>query len=144
MKKYLNNKLYDTSTATLVGVHSNQMPASDFSWMRESLYRKRTGEYFLFGEGCPSTRYGKVCGNNEYGYGESIMPLTFEAAQKWAEKNLEADDYESEFHPSDEEGGNATSTFSLPASVTGKIRAEAARRSISLSAVISDLVEKNL
>lgn len=143
MKKYLNNKLYDTSTATLVGANSNKLPASDFSWMWESLYRKRTGEYFLFGEGGPMTRYGESCGNNEYGYGKSIIPLTFEAAQKWAEKNLEEDEYESEFHPSEEEG-NAASTFSLPASVIGKIRAEAARRSISLSAVISDLVEKNL
>lgn len=54
MKRVLNNLLYDTDTATLIGTNA----------CMERLYRKRTGEYFLFA-------------NN------IIIPLSYEGASTW-------------------------------------------------------------
>ena len=41
MKKIINNKLYDTTTAQLVGSWDNNMGGT-FDYAAESLYRKRT------------------------------------------------------------------------------------------------------
>ena len=49
MKKIINKKLYDTSTATCIAEYSGPARVSDFSFYRETLYRKRTGEYFIHG-----------------------------------------------------------------------------------------------
>ena len=46
MKKIINGKLYDTSTAHLVGEWDNQLYGNP-DYAAESLYRKRTGEFFL-------------------------------------------------------------------------------------------------
>ena len=48
MKKIINGKVYDTSTAERVGGWNNNCSTSDFGYCSEDLYRKRTGEFFLF------------------------------------------------------------------------------------------------
>ena len=47
MKKIINGRLYDTGTAKEIGCYENGYGAGDFRYYYESLYRKRTGEYFL-------------------------------------------------------------------------------------------------
>lgn len=96
MKKVIKGKLYDTEKATEVGSWHDGYP-SDFRYVCETLYRKRTGEYFLHGEGGPMSRYAQSCGQNQWTGGESITPLTYEAAKQWAEDHLDADEYEAEF-----------------------------------------------
>ena len=49
MKKIINNKMYNTETATEVASYDNGCYLSDFRHFREELYRKRTGEFFLYG-----------------------------------------------------------------------------------------------
>ena len=61
MKKIINGKKYDTATAHECGTWSNAGSWRDFSHIEETLYRKRTGEFFLFGEGGPMTRFEKEC-----------------------------------------------------------------------------------
>lgn len=81
MKKIINKKLYDTSTATCIAEYSGPARVSDFSFYRETLYRKRTGEYFIHGEGGARSRYASY----EYGlmsWGEQILPLTYDTADK--------------------------------------------------------------
>ena len=39
MKKIINKKLYDTSTATCIAEYSGPARVSDFSFYRETLYR---------------------------------------------------------------------------------------------------------
>ena len=46
MKKYINGKVYDTETAQLIGTYANGGNWRDFSHYEETLYRKRTGEFF--------------------------------------------------------------------------------------------------
>ena len=81
MKKIINNKLYNTETATELGTWNNGLHSSDPSYVAETLFRKKTGEYFIFGEGGPQTRYCSRCGDS-WGDGEAIIPMRFEKAQK--------------------------------------------------------------
>lgn len=96
MKQIINGKKYDTETATEVGSWWNGLSTGDFSNCRETLYRKRTGEYFLYGRGGPMSRYSQSYGNMTGG-GEKIIPLTEAEARKWTEKHLDGDEYEEIF-----------------------------------------------
>jgi hypothetical protein len=96
MKKIINGKRYDTETAQLIGSasYSNR---TDFHFWNEELYRKKTGEFFLYGEGGAMSRYSRSTGQNEIYGGAEIRPLSLEEAQEWAEKYLDADEYEEVF-----------------------------------------------
>ena len=90
MKKIIGGKRYDTETAEFIGsVHPGQL-----NYWREELYRKRNGEFFLYGIGGPASKYGS--GNAE------IRPLSIKEAQEWVEKYLNADTYEKVFGKVDE------------------------------------------
>ena len=57
MKKVINGALYDTSTAKLLGEDSYSNPG-DFQHWVETLYRTKSGKYFLHGKGGAMTKYG--------------------------------------------------------------------------------------
>ena len=96
MKKIINGKRYDTETATLIGSAGYSYPR-DFEYWAEELYRKKTGEFFLYGEGGAKSRYSRRTGQNEWSGGEEIRPLSLKEAQEWAEEHLDADKYEEIF-----------------------------------------------
>ena len=91
MKKIINGKLYNTETATFCGSFSAH--CGSFNYVSEELYKKRTGEFFLYGEGGPMSRYAKSCGDNSWSGSDGITPMTEQEARKWAERHLDADDY---------------------------------------------------
>lgn len=96
MKKIINGKRYDTETAQLIGSasYSNR---TDFRFWSEELYRKKTGEFFLYGEGGPASKYSRQIEQNTWSGREQIIPLTLAEAQEWGEKYLDADEYEEVF-----------------------------------------------
>ena len=95
MKRIIDGKRYDTSTAEEVATATHGY-RREFSYYEETLYCKRTGEYFLYGYGHGESKYAKqVLGN--WGPGEDIIPMTYEQAREWAEASLDADGYEAEF-----------------------------------------------
>lgn len=96
MKKIINGKKYDTETATQMGKWWNGYSRSDFCFCAETLYRKRTGEFFLFGDGGAKTRWAQADGDGLCG-GEGIKPLTEAEAREWTERHMGADEYESIF-----------------------------------------------
>lgn len=140
MKKIINGKIYDTATAERAGSWSSNRSTSDFSYCSEELYRKRTGEFFLYGEGGSMSKYAVSCGNNEWGYGKQIIPLSYEAARKWAEEHLPADRYEAIFGEVGEDESRAAVTLSLSASAVQKAKRAAAQQGVSLSAYIEGLI----
>lgn len=140
MKKIINGKVYDTGTAEKVGRWSNNCSTSDFGYCSETLYRKRTGEFFLHGEGGPSSRYAICIGNNEWGYGKTIIPLSYDAAREWAEDHLSASEYESIFGEVTEDDSRVTVTLSLSASSVEKAKRAAAQAGMGLSAYIENLI----
>ena len=137
MKKIINGKKYDTETAKEVGYWSNGGSWRDFSHVDETLYRKKTGEYFLFGEGGPQTRYAVSTGQNSWTGGEKIIPLTHENARQWAEEHLDGDEYEAIFGEVTEDDSRVNATFRLSTSLLEKIR----RKADETGSSISDYVE---
>ena len=92
MKKVINGALYDTETAKLLGKNSYSNPR-DFRYWVETLYRTKSGKFFLHGAGGALTKYAVSVGQNEWSGGEKIIPLDLDSAQKWAEEHLDGDDY---------------------------------------------------
>jgi len=97
MKKIIKGKVYDTETAQELGTITSNVGPNDYGYWEETLYKKRTGEYFLHGSGNAASRYARQVAQNEWTGGETIRPMSFEAARKWAEESMDADDYESIF-----------------------------------------------
>lgn len=96
MKKIINGRKYDTETAKEIGYWSNGYPCSDFNHCEETLYLKKTGEYFLYGEGGALTQYARSVFGGTTG-GSKIIPMNEDRAKKWAEKCLNCDAYEALF-----------------------------------------------
>ena len=140
MKKIIKGKKYDTETATLIGSDSSGIP-SDFSWWEETLYRKRTGEFFLHGAGGPMTKYAESCGQNSWGYGEHIEPLSVKTAMEWAEKHLRSDEYEACFGDVSEDDSKKIVTYSLPERTIEKLKVMAAESGRSMSDIVALAIE---
>lgn len=133
MKKIIKNKLYDTETAKELGSDSYSN-CHDFHWWAETLYQKRTGEFFVYGEGGPASKYAETVGLNEWSGGERIMPLSYSEAQEWAEKHLDGDTYIDIFGEPEEDDSRQTITLSLSTGAVAKAKQEAAKAGLSLSA----------
>ncbi len=102
MKRIINGRRYDTETAKLVGYTSYSTPG-DFNYWCEDLYLKRTGEFFIHGQGGPMSKYSQTIGENQWTGGHEIIPLSLSEAKKWAEKYLSGDEYEKIFGEVEEE-----------------------------------------
>lgn len=135
MKKIINGKLYNTDTARQIGSWESNATDSLY-WVSETLFQKQRGEFFLYGEGGPGSKYAKAAGQGNWSGGEKIIPLSYYTAQAWAEKHLDADTYQSTFGPVEEDDSTVRMLISLPASVAEHVKREAAQAGMSTSAYI--------
>lgn len=142
MNKVINGKRYDTETAELVGEYANTYNYSDWSYKCEELYRKKTGEFFLYGEGGPRSEYAVSSGNNGWSGSSKIMPLTVEEAKAWAEEYLNADDYEKYFEL--EEEGNIAFSLLIPENLYNKLKDKSERNNKSMKDIIVEALESKL
>lgn len=133
MKKIINGKVYDTDKARELGIDGG---GDSFHSWSETLYQKRTGEFFLHGEGGPMTKYAVSIGQNQWSGGEKIIPLDVEAARQWAEEHLDADDYEEIFGLPDEDAEPVALHMMLPAQLAAAARQRAAEDGVPLTRVV--------
>ncbi len=96
MKRIIMNRFYDTDTAKAVGSFTNGLTCFDFRYMEERLYKKRTGEFFLFGYGGAMSKYCQECADGWTG-SMQIIPLSVDEAKEWTKENLDVDIYMSLF-----------------------------------------------
>ena len=141
MKKIIKGKLYDTTTAKELGWWENIQDVRNFSHFSETLYRKRTGEFFLYGKGGPSTKYSQRVDQNCWSGGEDIIPVSAENARSWAEERLDADDYEKIFGPVSEDEEDILITFKASAAQDRKLADMAAERGTSKSELLRSLID---
>lgn len=144
MKKIINGKVYDTSTAKKVGEYWNGGGWRDFGHYEEKLFRKQTGEFFLHGEGGPTTKYAVSCGQSGWESGEKIIPLSYSAAKKWAEDYLDADEYEAIFGEIAEDESRVQLCISISSSVADAAKRIAAERGISFSALVEQALTEEI
>lgn len=142
MNKIINGRRYDTEKAKKVAEAYSKLARNDFGYWEEELYRKRTGEFFLYGWGGPSSRYSVSAGLNSWSGGEKIIPLTIEEAQEWAEKHLDGDEYEEIFGEIIETDEKKTVTLSLNMGAIEALKRKAAAEKISLSEFVERLILK--
>lgn len=143
MKKIINGKLYNTDTAREVADWSPDIAKSDFNYYHETLYRKRTGEYFIYGEGGPASKYAK----SAYGAwesGEDIIPLTQEQAEKEASDHLDADDYMGIFGPVSEGGSLRDVHIQVNEKQYAALKQQAAENGTSMREVINQALNEFL
>ena len=138
MKKVINGALYNTDTAKKLGsIESTVLNKSDFCYFKETLYRTKSGKYFLHGVGNKNSKYGEWIENTGY-WGEQILPLTPEEARKWAEENLEADEYAQIFGEPEEASGTKTP---LNISVSAELKAKLIKMREETGKSISQIIE---
>lgn len=141
MKQIINNKVYNTSTATRCGVWSINLDSSLF-FIQEALYKKKTNEFFLHCEGGAGSKYAEHLGEGSTGYGERIEPLAYESARKWAEEKLSSDEYEAIFGIVDEaENEKKTISLYLPIALTDRLSKEATEAGKTFTAYVREKLE---
>lgn len=149
MKKRIDTLSYDTETAKKLGEWSNDFPPTEFEYCHEELYKKRTGEYFLYGEGGPMSEYRqKAYGDgSSWQGGEDIIPLSHDEAQKWFEKANNADDelatdavYDREFGKIEGNGKMVGTFVNLHENAMQKLERMAHKQGIPKQEVIEKLI----
>ena len=143
MKKIINNKLYDTDTAKRLGY---DVGGDGFDSWTEELYKKRTGEYFIYGEGGARTRYGEFVDGPGGGWtsGCKIIPISVDAAREWAENHLSVDEYADIFGLPDDLNEKTTICAQLPSALIQAARIRAAETSQTLTAIIEQALQSHL
>lgn len=142
MKKYINGKVYDTETARKIGGASNY-GKSDYKWYEETLYRKKTGEYFLYGEGHAASPYRERVGDM-WGPGSAIKPLTFDEAREWVESNMDGDEYEEIFGKIEDDDSEVLISAIIRTANRDRLRREAERSGRTIGQILDDLIAKSL
>ena len=143
MKKYLNNRVYDTEKSEEIGYFENIEYRNDVSWFGETLYRKKTGEFFLHGIGNAASKYRKYVGFDSFSGDEIIIPIDYKTAEEWAKKYLSPEKYDEIFGEITADSENKIVTISISKSTHEKIKRNAQRKGISVSKYIEQLIEND-
>lgn len=139
MKKIIGGKKYNTETAEVVAT-AKHGALRDFDYCEETLYRKRSGEFFLYGYGHAASKYAKVvCG--DWGPGSAIVPQTYDQARDWAERSLDVDEYEAIFGEVPEDDDDLVAvTVRISASARERLRRMSSETGETQGAIVERLV----
>lgn len=113
MLLYHKDCRYNTETARKVGTWSNGCGTdciTSYDYVSKTLYRKRTGEYFLVCDGGARTPY----------FSPHVEPIGYRAARVWAHEHLEHDAFASEFDAPP--AGRVVTSLSLDPSTLARLR----------------------
>lgn len=141
MKRIINGKRYDTDTAQFIKTYSSDLSINDFRYYDESLYLKKTGEFFLYATGNGASRYAGQYGDLR-GPGEKIVPLTLDEAKAWVEKIEDPDLYEELFDV--EEESNIAFSLLLPENLYKMLDDKAAEDGITKKDIVVKALEEYL
>ena len=141
MKRIINGKRYDTDTAQFIKTYRSDLSISDFRYYDESLYLKKTGEFFLYATGNGSSKYAGQYGDLR-GPGEKIVPLTLDEARAWVEKIEDPDLYEELFDV--EEESNIAFSLLLPENLYKMLDDKAAEDGITKKDIVVKALEEYL
>ena len=131
MKKTIRGRTFDTDTAERLGAYRD-------SNCIEVLFRKRTGEFFLYGRGNADSAYAVWKGNSVVG-SEQIITLTPKQAQKWARLKLSVKQYDDLFG-SGADSQKQTISLSLPIGAIKALKNAAGEQGRTSSAIIAELI----
>lgn len=116
MKKIINGKVYDTNTAKEICQKEPIEYQNDLQYSCMTLYRKKTGEFFLH-----------IFSNKS---GNQIEPISFNDAKSFVEEYGTSEQYEELFGTPYESGEAVTLGLQVSAAAAAKLKQEAARLGI--------------
>lgn len=90
MVKVINGKRYNTDTAEEIYCHGNGRSYRDFGYRYKTLYRTKSGAWFLHHEGGAMTDMATRCGNS-YSGGADIEAISEDDAYKFLEAHSDSD-----------------------------------------------------
>lgn len=140
MNKVINGKRYDTDKAKLVGSTDNGRAWMDLDYYAESLYKKRTGAFFLHLAGGARSPIAESRDGGSIG-AERIRPVELEEARKWAEDHIDADGYAALFGDPGEGESSSLYLKAISASAKAKLEREAAKSGRTQAQVVESLLE---
>ena len=121
MKTTISGKVYDTEKASKCGAVENGKT-------NEELFCKKTGEFFLHKTGGAST--------------QTIKPLSYAEAKRWAEKYLTEDGYNSIFgEVAEDKDSKVALNLYLHKNSVAKVKREAAKAGTTVSEYVERLIE---
>lgn len=124
MKKIIRNKVYDTETAAVLASSEHC-----------TLFRKRTGEFFLFITAIRPEEIAPI---------ESaklpIQPLTYHQAQAWGKKHMDAADWGRVFGIGADQDDVQISCV-ITAAQNAKLRRIASERGVSVTEIIREMID---
>lgn len=129
MKRIINGAVYNTETAKMLAEWDNNYPINDFNYMEETLYRTKSGNWFLHCQGG--------------GLGECVKPISYKKAQRWAEEKLYGDKYEEIFGTVDEEETDRINAYVTKKSKK-RLMLQQSKTGESISSILEKLILKNL
>lgn len=139
MKKIIAGKVYDTDKAKKIGCDWNGLERSDDKFFCETLYVKKTGEYFLHGEGGVLSSYSD--GNSG---SEVIKPLSYNIAKSWAEEKLSLEKFDCEFKILENDDEKRKRTVFLTDIAYKKLKWHANKNNKNVSQALEGLILENL
>ena len=92
MKKIINGKMYNTETAKCLSEWCNGH-YGDLTYVEETLYRKRTGEYFLYGLSGAADKIADAIELLYQSQGEDVLVNTGYYDPEEDKRNNEEDQY---------------------------------------------------
>lgn len=142
MERVIRGKRYNTATAEAVAEREHLYP-SDFGWVHEILYKKRTGEFFLWGEGGPQSKYRKKVEKNVYCSGEKIKPLTIKEAKAFIE-TYAPEEYKKLFTIDVWDDETVPLNIYLPTPTFQRLKIASVKKGESMTKLVSKLIDENL
>lgn len=142
MKKIINNKLYDTATAKKLA-EWDENGTDSRNYISEALYRKKTGEFFVFGDGGANTKYARIGRLKVFEPGSAILPLSLDQAKEWALDRLPKNEYDDIFGDMiDDDGSTTVTSIRLPSALVETVRRRAIENGVTMTAYIQAAIEK--
>ncbi|MDR1537285.1 MAG: hypothetical protein LBU32_04685 [Clostridiales bacterium] len=147
MKKYIGHRTLNTEAAAELGRHSSSTE-DEYAGISETLYKSRTGVYFIHAEGNASALYKMLSGRHcrRWAKGGNIRVLDYDEAKEWSVKYLPHDLYEAEF--GDIKGAKNEKKeqigLKLPQDMKALLEELAAKTQYSLSGITSDILSSAL
>lgn len=140
MNKIIKGRRYDTNTAQLVCENWNGCANNDFNYMSETLYIKKTGEFFLHYSGGALSKYAVSTGTNNWSGSEGIIPLTEKEAEKFCSEYADGDTYEKYFEVQSDESVKLSTYVS--ADNLKKIKNIAIERHMTVAQLIDGIISE--
>lgn len=143
MKKKIKQKIYDTDKAKCLGCWVSGV-RNDPHYIKEELFQKKTGEFFIHGQGAHLSRYAERVDEKVWTYGEKIIPLNYEEAEKWSKEHLQTEEYNKIFAEIVGDERKTALNIYISTTVLEKAKREAIKRGVTISAFIEEKLEENL